>query len=109
MTSALTGHVKVGGTYPLYITGTTTLLATEHDRVISSQGGAATLNLPSLATCFNGYEISVRNNGGGVLTATAFAGDAIGAGTTQAIAISKTVNFLVDHVRNKWQVSFGPS
>ena len=109
--SALTGHIKVGGTYPLYITGTTVLSANEFDRVVALLTGAATLTLPSLASSFNGYELTIRNNSAApqTLTVQGNGSELIGGANTAAVTQNQALTIICDHVHSKWQILFGPA
>jgi len=109
MTSALTGHVKVGGTFPLYFSGNTTMSANEFDRVFFIGSSATTLVLPSLASSFNGYELRIRNSGTATLTVQGSGSDLIGASNTATLTANQSLLILVDHVRSKWQLEFGPA
>jgi hypothetical protein len=111
MSGALTGHVNVGRTFPLFITGNTTLAANEFNRVIAIPTGPITLILPALAACPNGYEILIRNNSAGANTVTVQGNgsELIGASNTAAVTQNTSLRILVDHVRTKWQILFGPA
>lgn len=109
--SALTGHVNVGRTFPLYISANTTLAANEYDRVIATLTGAVTLTLPALASCPNGYELKIRNNSAAAQTLTVQGNgtENIGGANTASVTQSESLTILVDHVNTKWQILFGPA
>lgn len=106
-----TGKVTVGRTFPLYITGATTLAANEYNRVIGLITAATTLTLPALATCPNGYELVIRNNSAGVNTLTVQGNgtENIGSANTAALTQNQSLTILADHVNTKWQIEFGPA
>jgi len=106
-----TGHPQVGRTFPLYISGTSTLGVNEFDRVIALITGAATLTLPPLASCVNGYEVRIRNNSSGsnTLTVAGNGSEVIGSSNTASLTQNQSLTILCDHVRSKWQIEFGPA
>lgn len=108
---AATGKVNVGRTFPLYITGATTMAANEFDRVVAILASPVTLRLPALAACPNGYELIVRNNSAGAtdLTVQGNGSELIGASNTATVGQNTSLIILVDHVRSKWQIEFGPA
>lgn len=101
----------IGRTFPLYITGTATLGANQNDRVIALLTGAATLTLPALADCINGFELLVRNNSAApqTLTVQGSGAELIGSSNTASVTQNQSLRILVDHVRTKWQIEFGPA
>ena len=111
MSSAVTGKVGVGRTFPLYITGATTLAANEYDRVIALLSAPVTLTLPALAACPNGYELKIRNNSAGAtnLTVQGNGSENIGSSNTATVGQNTSLTILADHVHSKWQIEFGPA
>lgn len=108
--SALTGHPGVGRTFPLYITTTATIGANEYDHVVALLTAGATLNLPALASCPNAQKIIIRNNSAApqTLTVQANGAELIGGANTATVLQNQRLDILVDHVRTKWQILFGP-
>jgi|GEM_PF-2847272 len=111
MTSALTGHVIVGRTFPFYMTVTGTLPVNSYDRVIALLTGAATLTLPALATCAPGYELRIRNNSAApqTLTVAGNGSEVIGSSNTASVTQSQSLLILADHKNSKWQIEYGPA
>ena len=107
----MSGEVNVGKTFPLYITGTTTLGANSNNVVVALLTGAATLNLPAVATTPNGFQLLVRNNSAAPQTLTVQGNGAenIGAANTASVTQGLNLTILSDHVRSKWQILFGPA
>lgn len=106
MTSALTGHVFVGKSYPLYITGNLTLPVNSYNTVVALLSAPSTLTLPALASCPNGYRVVIRNDSSGATTLTVQGNgsELIGSSNTASIAQNQGFSILVDHVRSKWQI-----
>lgn len=110
--SAFTGHPGVGRTFPLYMSTTpVTIGANEYDHVIALLTGAATLNLPALASCPNAQKIIIRNNSAApqTLTVQANGAEVIGAANTASVTQNQRLDIIVDHVHTKWQILYGPA
>lgn len=110
MASALTGVPKIGSQYATYITGTSTLVANTYNVVIALLSGAATLNLPAVASCYDGYVLTIRNNSAApqTLTVDGNGSENIGGATTAAVTQDQVLQICCDHTRGKWQILLGP-
>lgn len=108
---ANTGNPVVGASYPLYVIATATLAVNSNDTVIALLTGAATLNLPALASVRAGYQVYCRNNSAAPQTWTiqGNGSELIGASNTAAVTQGQALRIIADHVHTKWQILFGPA
>jgi len=105
---AVSGTVKIGNSYPLYVAGNFTVEPNTCDVVVALLTGSATLTLPALASSFNGYQLLIRNNSAApqTLTVAGAGSDLIGSSNTTTVTQNHSLRILVDHVRDLWQILF---
>lgn len=106
-----TGKPPVGKSYPLYITGAATLPVNAYDKVVAILTGGVTLSLPALASCADGYTVVIRNNSAApqTLTVQGNGSENIGSSNTASVTQNQRLEIMVDHVRTKWQILYGPA
>ena len=108
--SAVTGNVKFGINYPVYVTTTPyNLPAYDFNYVISNVSSASVINLPPVSSVPNGWTVLIKNNNntsGNNITVNANGTDTFNPTGTQTIAIQTYTRYLANHssTGNSWTV-----
>lgn len=112
--SNLTGQVKFGQRYPVYVTGDTASYAIpsyENNVVfVNSTNSAPVVSLPAVASVADGFELSIRNQNATVsITVNVATGStdlivssSTVSGGSATLAAASTLNLIAQHSTSSW-------
>ena len=105
--SIVTGSIKFGVNYPVYVTTTPyDLPAYDYNVVISNLSTDSTINLPPVNSVPNGWTVLITNIGviGTIVTVNANGTDSFYPSGIQALETGITHQYIANHTNNIWSV-----